>query len=60
MAWGNPEWVVGRGSEVQSTGFKSWTGAIKGGVHCCASCDRVVQGWMKLEADITMKKECKT
>eukprot|EP00957_Ditylum_brightwellii_P094325 7181811-Ditylum_brightwellii.AAC.1 len=40
--------------EVQNTRFKSQMGAVEGGFHCCAFCDRGVWGWMKLDADGTM------
>eukprot|EP00957_Ditylum_brightwellii_P110696 8441893-Ditylum_brightwellii.AAC.1 len=46
--------------EVQNTGFKSWKGVVKGGIHCCEFCDRAVRGWVKLDADGTMKKGCKS
>eukprot|EP00957_Ditylum_brightwellii_P189490 14423277-Ditylum_brightwellii.AAC.1 len=49
-----------RVSEVQNTRFDSRTGAVEGGVRCCAFCDRGVRGWAKLEADGTMKKGCKS
>eukprot|EP00957_Ditylum_brightwellii_P054229 4106653-Ditylum_brightwellii.AAC.1 len=35
-------------------------GAVEGGVRCCMFCDRGVQGWVKLEADCTMKKGCES
>eukprot|EP00957_Ditylum_brightwellii_P198340 15114122-Ditylum_brightwellii.AAC.1 len=31
-------------------------GAVDGGVCCCTFCDRVMWGWVKLDADDTMKK----
>eukprot|EP00957_Ditylum_brightwellii_P112106 8547730-Ditylum_brightwellii.AAC.1 len=46
-------------SEVQNTGFESWTGVVEGGICCCAFCDRDVQ-WVKLDADNTLKKGCKS
>eukprot|EP00957_Ditylum_brightwellii_P051372 3895968-Ditylum_brightwellii.AAC.1 len=49
-----------RVSEVQNTWFESRTGAVEGGVRCCAFCDRCVQGWVMLEADGTMLKGCKS
>eukprot|EP00957_Ditylum_brightwellii_P036540 2767964-Ditylum_brightwellii.AAC.1 len=45
-------------SEVQNTGFKSQMGVVEGGVRYCASCDKAVQGWVKLDTDDTMKKRC--
>eukprot|EP00957_Ditylum_brightwellii_P135752 10352679-Ditylum_brightwellii.AAC.1 len=46
--------------EVQNTRFKSQTGAVEGGVHCCASCDRAMWEWVKLDADGTVKKVCES
>eukprot|EP00957_Ditylum_brightwellii_P152117 11582006-Ditylum_brightwellii.AAC.1 len=47
-------------SEVQNSWFGSWMGVVEGGVCCCMSCDRAVQEWVKLDADGTMKKGCKS
>eukprot|EP00957_Ditylum_brightwellii_P121141 9239469-Ditylum_brightwellii.AAC.1 len=47
-------------SEVQNAGFKSWMGAVEGGVNCYAPCDRAMQGWVKLGVDDTMKKQCES
>eukprot|EP00957_Ditylum_brightwellii_P183394 13969811-Ditylum_brightwellii.AAC.1 len=42
----------------QKLTFKTWAGVVAGGVCCCATCDRAEQGWVKLDADGTMKKGC--
>eukprot|EP00957_Ditylum_brightwellii_P065627 4977330-Ditylum_brightwellii.AAC.1 len=47
-------------SEVQKTGFKSWTVVVEGGICCCAICNNCVRGWVKLDADGTMKKGCES
>eukprot|EP00957_Ditylum_brightwellii_P186964 14238603-Ditylum_brightwellii.AAC.1 len=52
---GKPDWY-GVAQEVQSTGFKSQTGAVEGEVCCHVFCDRGMQGQVDLDADGTMKK----
>eukprot|EP00957_Ditylum_brightwellii_P205077 15342161-Ditylum_brightwellii.AAC.1 len=46
-------------SEVQATQFESCIGAVEGGARCYVPCDRAVWGWVKLDAEGTMKKGCK-